>query len=295
MGWLVLFTNAFHAPLAFWYAIISPLWSPLAYYYYLIHGVLILYCCFMVIETVIFRLLMIYAWKRIPPVQDDFFHLFLVLLSSMFSILIQLQRLVTKESFEVLFRTRWTPYKTMLPYEVLRMYLLEGVFILALTSVLCQGAVTLVSGIRKNQNNIVGPEQLPPDFPTNQNHAWVPMVDLAASSAKPKQKLEVPVIAINDEIQNVGDESWNNQVKNEEIFTGHSQVILVLICIGVTLPGTMAYLMWQANREMGRVQAALLDTSMYSVLAVIVPAIIYIRSLKLRNHVKDIINGWIYP
>ena len=84
--------------------LVGPVWSILAYFYYFGRVAVVSHVVLVVAETFLIRLLIDKAWKRLPPISDEFFAFFLPILNLLFGIWIAWQQLATNERGVLIYR-----------------------------------------------------------------------------------------------------------------------------------------------------------------------------------------------
>ncbi len=107
---MILF-NIICNPLRIWFELLGPIKQFLAYVYY--YGYVLSYyiCIFTVIETLILRLLIVWIWKRPPPLCDDFFQVFVRVFNIMLALLQGSQQFFTKEGGFLVYKYEFTDFE----------------------------------------------------------------------------------------------------------------------------------------------------------------------------------------
>ena len=87
-----------------WSVLITPLWTALAYFYYYVRITVIYHIYFVVIESFGLRLLVDRVWKRPPPLNDEFFSVFLTIVNFVLGFWLCNQQLATWERGPIIYR-----------------------------------------------------------------------------------------------------------------------------------------------------------------------------------------------
>ena len=87
-----------------WSVLLGPIWEWCAYIFVLGRFVCIMYILACVAISALFRLLIDLVWKRIPPINEDFFYVFLVISNLIVATYLGLFHLATGEGDIPVFR-----------------------------------------------------------------------------------------------------------------------------------------------------------------------------------------------
>ncbi len=262
--YVLTYANLINAPLFVWHIFVGPLWTIFAYHYYIVHVSIFTMSVLILTETFVIRVMAEKVWKRMPPVQDDFFCFFLWIMNCLVTLFVAGKYYAAGQWGALIYRL--TGRSTWLfPKPIVKMYTAEIILVLGFLSLVGHGLLVGEKAIKKKfrKPNSVGPAIL---------------------------QLAAPVVP---EVNRQQHPHFNNQLKNDEVITGPVQAVLVTVGLTITFPGTMTYFIqgWK-KIERSDLEMALLDINTFCALTLAVPLILYARNSDLRKHLINLLRDF---
>ena len=230
-----------------WSVLVGPAHHHLAILFYATRIICFVQFYLTGLEVTVYRILIDKYWKRIPPINETFFNVFLTLWNIGLGGLISAINYFTGESGLVIYRLTGLDIDCF-PESKLRLGIQLKLIILVLVVIVIH----------------VGTK------------TWTRLQHL--------MKNETPIQSINlNDIAN----NFNNQVKNNEMINSKSQLILITVGFLLMTPTTLVHFITPLGQSLSNEVATALDLSRQLSGYIIIPLILYVRNAELTQHVKN--------
>ncbi len=211
----------------------------------------LVYASLDIFEAIVFRLIVELIWKRVPPVNEDFFQVFLGVLNLLISILTVLQSFFTDPVKVAAMFKRFGASKSLDFNDdnpIIKLY--DAIVYVAIIGIAFCGLIHLIMLSCKYILWLRGQLQI-----------------------KVSPVAESSVIAL------------NNQARNKELITAKIQAIMVVIAITTSLatPNVITRIFMDPDRKLTSKEEFLIDTWKFLCITIFLPSWLYYQNKYLRK------------
>ncbi len=227
-----------------WSYLIGPVSRPVALLFFVHRFATLVHVFFVLVETVVFRLAIDKFWRRIPPINEDFFALYLIILNPILGLVLSLVHLSTGEGFAHVYRVMGKNIDEI-PEPELKLKTPLKIFAVG-------GLILTVCFVIRHGSNL--------KTLLNQNRVGQ---------------------ADDDENQ---DGRRNTRARNQELINGSTRLFLVLAGLGLLVPSMVFTVIMNRDLGGLEGQETVFDLLRLVSASVVMPSIIYAKNEAIRHH-----------